>query len=71
MSKKVVSIQEHKDSKVGEADKVLVPLYNELADLELRVKLLRGKIQKKERELLSQREATHRQIMRRADKLDW
>lgn len=69
--KKVTSIEEHKAKNIPRADAILVPMYNELADLELRVRIMRGEVAKKERELLPEREAVHRLLMRRADKIDW
>lgn len=65
----VISFDRAKDPE--KADKVLVPLYQELAALELQVKMLRGAVLAKERQLLTTQEAAHRRMMRAASKIDW
>ena len=66
---KVVSIEKGKC--VETADRELVPMYEELAAMELQVKMMRGKILARERQLLPKSEAAHRVLMRQASKLNW
>lgn len=65
----VVDIEAAKDQE--KADKILEPMYLELAAAKLALKELDRKVWETERKLLPKKEAAHRAVMRRANDLKW